>query len=154
MIPKRVTLHCSVSPNGKRYPIEEIKRFHVEQRGWTDVGYHMVFQPDGEVEAGRPLNKIGAHVEGANDGNLGFCLIGTDKFTMRQFDSLRYKLDSVRMIYDIPPWEIWAHCQFESAVRQGKTCPNIPINVVLSWYIGNYHKALFPYLLPDHGEGF
>lgn len=152
MIPKRITIHCSASKNGERYPASEIKRFHVEQKGWTDIGYHLVCQPDGEVETGRALNKIGAHVEGANEDNIGICLIGSDKFTLRQFDSLRYKIDSIRMLYDIPVWEIWTHAQFSSAVRQGKTCPNIPINVILAWYIGNYNKALLPYLLPNSWE--
>lgn len=149
MIPKRITLHCSASKNGERYPASEIKKFHMEQNGWTDIGYHMIIQCDGEVENGRSLTRVGAHVEGANENNVGICLIGTDKFSIRQFDSLRYKIDSLRMIYDIPVWEIWTHCQFPSAIRQGKTCPNIPINVILAWYIGNHNKALLPYLLPN-----
>ena len=146
MTPYRVTIHCSATNNGERLDISVIDQWH-RDRGWTGVGYHMVIQPDGEVQNGRPLNVQGAHVEGENKGNIGICLIGTSKFKSRQIDSLRSRLDSVLMMYSIKPWEIWAHNQFQSAIKQGKVCPGIPINSILAWYIGHHEKALEPYMI-------
>lgn len=145
--PKRITLHCAASTNGVCLPASVIRRQHIEERGWSDIGYHMVIQPDGEVERGRGLNEKGAHVSGENEGNIGICLVGNDRFGRNQFDALRYQLDGITQIYDIPHWEIRCHHQFQSAIRQGKTCPNLDINRIMAWYIGHREDAIKIYLL-------
>lgn len=149
MKPRRITVHCSASQNGQRVDIDTIDKWH-RQRGFASVGYHFVIQPDGEVQRGRALNEQGAHVEGDNEGNVGICLIGTDKFTFKQLDSLRYYIDGVRQIHDIPAHEIYTHAQFASAIKQGKTCPGFTINRLLAWYLCNDRDALKPHLLEPH----
>jgi N-acetylmuramoyl-L-alanine amidase len=144
--PRRITVHCTATKNGVAVPAAEIDRWH-KAKGWTKIGYHLVIQPDGEAEAGRGLNEQGAHVEGANKDNVGIVMAGTDKFTRRQFDVLRYQIDGITQLYSIPTWEIYCHNQFTSAQKQGKICPGFSANVLLAWYIGHYEKALAPYLL-------
>lgn len=56
--------------------VAEIRRWHVQERGWRDIGYHWVIDRDGVVAAGRPETEIGAHVEGHNRGTIGICLLG------------------------------------------------------------------------------
>ena len=56
--------------------VAEIRRWHVEQRGWRDIGYHWVIDRDGAVAPGRAETEIGAHVEGHNAGTIGICLLG------------------------------------------------------------------------------
>lgn len=56
--------------------VAEIRRWHVEKRGWRDIGYHWVVDRDGAVAPGRPETAIGAHVEGHNRGTIGICLLG------------------------------------------------------------------------------
>ncbi len=56
--------------------VAEIRRWHVQQRGWRDIGYHWVIDRDGAVAPGRAETEIGAHVEGHNRGTIGICLIG------------------------------------------------------------------------------
>lgn len=56
--------------------VAEIRRGHVEQRGWRDIGYHWVIDRDGAVAHGRRETEIGAHVESHNRGTLGICLLG------------------------------------------------------------------------------
>lgn len=147
-VPNKITVHCAASPNGKKVPIENIRYDHIHNRGFEDIGYHVVIQPDGQVDLGRPFNFVGAHVEGHNVGNLGIMLIGTDKFTRAQFDALRRTIDGILMTYSIRKSEIYCHNQFDTAQKQGKTCPNIPINVLLCWYheiVGE--QAIAPYVL-------
>ncbi len=154
MKPTRITIHCSDSPNAKRCDIKEIDAWH-KARGFDregdneldSIGYHLVIQPDGEPQWGRGLNETGAHVQGDNKDNVGICLVGTDKFTIEQFIALRSKLDSICMVYEIPKWQVWCHHQFPSAIKQGKTCPNIPINPILGWYLTGDHRAIQPYLV-------
>lgn len=144
--PNKITIHCSASKNGVKWDISEIRKEHLS-RGFSDVGYHVVIQPDGEMQPGRPLNQPGAHVEGHNTNNLGICLIGTDKFTGAQFKALESVLDVYFMNYPIESWELWGHYLFDTAIKQGKTCPNIPIQVIMSWYHLKEDKAIAPYLL-------
>lgn len=153
MIPSRITVHCSVTPDSQRFDIARLRHIHMSPpRNWKDVGYHMVIQPDGEVQRGRPLNALGAHVQGENAGNIGICLIGTKRFTQAQFEALRYQLDSLFMTYfkSINPTELYCHYQFKSAQAQGKTCPNIPINNLLRWYWCQDKAAIAPYLYKPH----
>ncbi len=56
--------------------VAEIRRWHVQERGWRDIGYHWVIDRDGAVAPGRPETEIGAHVEGHNRGTIGICLLG------------------------------------------------------------------------------
>lgn len=146
MTPTRVILHCSVTPNGKRVDISEITKWH-QARGFKTVGYHMALQPDGEVQRGRSLKEVGAHCEGENHDSIGICLIGTDRFTRAQFKALRYQLESLRVTYSIHDWAVYGHYQFQSAIKQGKTCPNIEINRLLYWYLCNDDAAITPYLV-------
>jgi N-acetyl-anhydromuramyl-L-alanine amidase AmpD len=56
--------------------VAEIRRWHVQERGWRDIGYHWVIDRDGAVAPGRRETEIGAHVEGHNRGTIGVCLLG------------------------------------------------------------------------------
>lgn len=146
MKPYRVTVHCSVTPNGRRTDIREITRDHIK-RGFKTVGYHAVIQPDGEIQHGRGLNEEGAHVQGDNLGNIGICLIGDSLFTWAQFDALRRYLDDLHRTYDIQPWEIYCHYEFDSAKKQGKSCPNLRIGNLMTWYLSHYKGAIHKYIL-------
>jgi hypothetical protein len=52
-----------------------IQRWHLD-RGWATIGYHFVVSPSGRVFAGRPVDRLGAHVLGHNAGTVGICLMG------------------------------------------------------------------------------
>lgn len=132
-VPKMITIHCADSPNGKEYEIERMRKDHL-LRGFRDIAYHKIIQPDGQVDDGRPLNVVGAHVLSHNFGNLGICLVGNDQFTRAQWDALRRTLDGIFLTYSIPKNALFAHCQFDTAIKEGKSCPNVPINDILVWY--------------------
>jgi len=77
-----IVIHCAAVPadwragqsvEAKR---DEIRRWHVDQRGWRDIGYHAVIDRDGSIAWGRPVEQAGAHVAGRNSNTLGVCLIG------------------------------------------------------------------------------
>ncbi|GEM_PF-1396088 len=53
-----------------------IQDFHQNGRGWKDIGYHFLVDRAGNIYQGRPETVIGAHVGGANTGNIGVCLLG------------------------------------------------------------------------------
>lgn len=77
----RIIIHCSATPEGKPFTIDDIRRWHTLPvgrggRGWKDIGYHYVIHLDGSVHAGRPETMIGAHCIGQNSRSLGICYIG------------------------------------------------------------------------------
>ena len=66
--------------------VAEVRRWHIQDRGWSDIGYHFLIDRDGTVVAGRPLQTVGAHTQGHNTGTIGISLFGghgssaTDEF--------------------------------------------------------------------------
>lgn len=65
-------IHCAATPPGMDIGADELRRWHVEGNGWSDIGYHYVIRRNGAVEFGRDRDndgdiweEIGAH--GADD---------------------------------------------------------------------------------------
>jgi N-acetylmuramoyl-L-alanine amidase len=97
-----IIVHCSATPNGKDFRAKDIDNMH-RNRGFNrrshnvsaynssikHVGYHYVICLDGVIEAGRGVEEIGAHVKGSNTNSIGICMVGLDKYTKAQWDSLR-----------------------------------------------------------------
>lgn len=86
----RITLHHSDGKYPATYEesLEEVRfiqRYHMDGRGWSDIGYHFLVDPLGNVFSGRAWSPspaspdvpvLGAHTSGNNEGNLGIVLLG------------------------------------------------------------------------------
>lgn len=133
----RITIHCTATPNGEARSVQSIRGYHTAKppngRGWLDIGYHFLIGIDGTVAAGRPADSQGAGVEGENEDNLHVALVGTDQFTIAQFRGLRGLVTALINRYNIEPWRVYTHNQFESAWRQMKCCPGIKPSDLLYW---------------------
>ena len=77
-----IIIHCTAT-NSSWYEdrsvedvVKEITRWHVEERGWSDCGYHAIIHRDGEVGMARPIERTGAHCRGNNKGTIGVSLVG------------------------------------------------------------------------------
>ena len=127
-------IHCSATPEGKDYTVEDIRKWH-KQQGWSDIGYHYVVYRDGTVVNGRDVDLVGAHCNkgGHNQHSIGVCYIGgiankagvprhlqkaKDTRTDRQKMALLSLLFDLKKLY--PKAEIWGHHDFDS----GKDCPS------------------------------
>lgn len=117
-------VHCSDTPDNEDIGAIQIHKMHLGF-GWDGIGYHKVIRRDGTVENGRPEFWIGAHVKGYNKISLGVCLIGRNKFTKNQFDSLEFTLKNWKKKY--PSAHIMGHCE---TTNTNKTCPNF---IVSKW---------------------
>lgn len=107
-----IVIHCSATPNGEWRTAEDIDAMHAA-RGFLrnpaligynapdlkHIGYHYVIYTSGGVIAGRGLEEIGAHVKGHNARSVGICVIGTDKFSIAQWESLRGCVNATRKRY-------------------------------------------------------
>ena len=144
--PRIVTIHCSDTPNGLEISLDHLKKDHIA-RGFDGIGYHAVIQPDGTLYQTRPLNQKGMHVAGHNSDNAGICLAGTNQFTMEQFNKLWSYLDTLRLAFSLKAYNIFSHYEFDSARKQGKTCPNIRSADIVHWYMTMNTEAIEKYIL-------
>jgi len=72
----RIILHCAATKPSMDIGRDEIKKWHVDGNGWSDIGYHYVIRRNGKVETGRNLEIAGAHVAGHNSDSIGICMVG------------------------------------------------------------------------------
>ncbi|XP_060535916.1 peptidoglycan-recognition protein LC-like [Cylas formicarius] len=57
--------------------VRTIQMFHIESRGWWDIGYNFLVGGDGAAYEGRGWTSEGAHTLGYNSKSLGIAFIGT-----------------------------------------------------------------------------
>lgn len=121
-----IIVHCTATPEGKPVTVKQIREWHVNGRGWKDIGYHYVVYLDGSVHNGRPVSMVGAHCEGHNARSIGVCYVGgcdkdgkTPKDTRRpiQKTALRQLLKRLKMTYANA--KIYSHRDFAQ-----KACPS------------------------------
>ena len=129
-----IVIHCSASANGDaRVTRDVIDKWHRE-KGWSEIGYHYVIEIDGFINSGRELERIGAHVAGSNAKTVGICMIGTDKFSVKQWNSLNAMVRELREKY--PEASVMGHRDY-SPDKDGdgvvepweflKTCPGFSV---------------------------
>jgi N-acetylmuramoyl-L-alanine amidase len=122
----KIIVHCSATREGENFDVAEIRKWHVEGRGWSDIGYHFYIDLYGEIHKGRDIAKIGAHCKGHNRNSIGICYCGgveadgkTPKDTRLdcQKEALTAVLRTLKAMY--PNAVIHSHNDFAN-----KACPS------------------------------
>ena len=111
--------------------INEVRRWHVQDRGWSDIGYHYLIGRDGGMDVGRPIEKVGAHVKGHNTGTIGISLFGgagaaaddnfADHFTEAQSGALQSLILHLQKEYG-PGLKLSGHNEYAA-----KGCPGFRV---------------------------
>lgn len=131
-----IAVHCTATrpewwaSRTTNQKVNEIRRWHVEDRGWSDIGYHFLIDRDGTVATGRPMERDGAHIKGWNAGTIGISLFGghgssendafSDNFTPEQDKALRGLLSELTAKYGNVP--IIGHNE-----KAAKACPGFNV---------------------------
>jgi hypothetical protein len=68
----------SMSPAAR---LRQIQAYHMDVKGWCDIGYHFLVSRDGRLWEGRKDTLLGAHAGGNNSGNLGISVMGSHDTT-------------------------------------------------------------------------
>ena len=119
-----IIVHCSATPEGKDYTVDDITRWH-KQRGFATIGYHYVVYRDGSIHDGRDVDVAGAHCTGHNSHSIGVCYVGgcasdgktpKDTRTEAQKASMLCLLIDLKKLY--PGAKIHGHRDFAE-----KACP-------------------------------
>ena len=84
-----IVVHCSATRADRSFPVEALRRCHVQERGFADIGYHFYITRDGVTHVCRPIDHIGAHARCFNDHSIGASKMhtGTISFASRIFIS-------------------------------------------------------------------
>lgn len=126
----RIIVHHTASPSTTT--VDEIRRWHTAPapagRGWSDIGYHLVVRegPGGIwlVEAGRPVDRPGAHDEGQNADSIGVVLAGDytrSKVPPAAWEVLIGVVVGLSRQYGLDASDVEGHCEHESG--RGTACP-------------------------------
>lgn len=128
----KIIIHCSATPEGKNFTVEDIRRWHRE-RGFNDIGYHYVIYLDGSIHKGRDESLVGAHCVGQNQTSIGICYIGgvatdgktaKDTRTEAQKQAIRKLVKELQAKY--PNVTVHGHNEFAS-----KACPSFNVKTEL-----------------------
>ena len=121
-----IIIHCSATREDQDIPVETIRKWHMEGRGWSDIGYHFYIDIHGEIKKGRDIAKIGAHCKGHNRNSIGICYCGgveadgktpKDTRTSEQRKALVAVIRTLKAMY--PEAIVYSHNEFAN-----KACPS------------------------------
>lgn len=125
---ERIIIHCTATREGQDWSVEQIRKMHIQQNGWADIGYHYLIYRDGSVHTGRPVEKAGAHTAGYNATSIGVCYVGgcdknlkpKDTRTPEQKKALISLIRELKSKY--PNATIHGHREFAA-----KACPSFDV---------------------------
>lgn len=131
-----IIIHCSDTFDYMDIGAEEIRKWHVEENGWSDIAYHFIVKRDGTIDMGRDIDgdgdifeEIGAHTYGYNKNSIGICMVGgkgpggfpEDNFTDVQYRTLVELTRYIKTSYTNAT--VHGHNEYSSV----KTCPNFNV---------------------------
>lgn len=124
----KIVVHCTATPEGKPFFAKDIDAWH-RAKGWRCIGYHFVVLLDGTIEKGRPVEQVGAHVEGHNATTIGVVYVGgvdakgnpKDTRTPAQKATLR------KLVRDLEAQYSCGSCGHRDFPKVAKACPSFDV---------------------------
>lgn len=96
---ERVFIHCSASDYDHHDDVSVIRKWHIEENGWSDVGYHFFITRSGKIQFGRDIERTPSSQKGHNVSTISICLHGKENYTEEQFESLRKLCFMINLVY-------------------------------------------------------
>ena len=128
---KFIVIHCADTKSSMNVSVGDLRKWHVEERGWSDIGYHHFIKFDGSKHLCRDEKYQGAHCKTVNDKSIAICIEGgyegINNFTDKQKISLMELIKAKKAIYKNAA--VVGHSHFDD-----KACPSFD---VVEWYEGN-----------------
>lgn len=132
MKPTRITIHHTATESGPGDGVvEQIRRYHTEERGWPDIAYHVLIAEDGAVYFGRPFHQVpDSHSDFDFTGHLFVALLGNfeeDWPSAIQEDELYAVVGLLARAYNIPAENIKGHRDYAGTLCPGRyLCELLP----------------------------
>lgn len=98
----KVYLHCSASNNPDWDDVEKIREYHIEERGFSDCGYHYYMPTSGIIQIGRDIERTPAGQRGHNTGSIAISAHGlyVQDFTKAQLQITKEFCAAINAAYD------------------------------------------------------
>lgn len=133
----KIIIHCTATPEDREVTVEDLYKWHVKERGWSDIGYHFFIDISGEVHECRPIERTGAHTKGHNWDSIGIAYAGgldknlnpKDTRTDDQKETLEDLLCQIKGVYHNAI--VYGHRDFST-----KSCPSFDAKTEYN-YISN-----------------
>ncbi|XP_022121529.1 uncharacterized protein LOC110997597 isoform X2 [Pieris rapae] len=128
--------------------VRSIQTFHIESRGWFDIGYNFLVGGDGSVYYGRGWDYIGSHTLYYNKYSIGIAFIGTFNTIVpskRQVEACQRLIKlGVKLGKIAKDYKLLAHRQLMSTLSPGDTV----FNIIKTWphFVSNFTSVneIFP----------
>jgi hypothetical protein len=75
---RRTKFIVHYSGASKHQTVRAIQNFHMDSRGWSDVGYNFLADYHGNLYIGRGWTALGTHTVGHNTSGIAVCFIGVN----------------------------------------------------------------------------
>lgn len=136
MTPLKIILHHSATKDGLTVSWNAIRRYHMGECAWSDIGYHfgVELMPDHgyapgsyEVIMGRMPDVQGAHTSGHNEDSLGICFVGCFDESPPPTSQLLRGVELCAWlchVHNLLPRDIYGHRDFAK-----KTCPGLAFDL-------------------------
>ncbi|XP_064610138.1 peptidoglycan recognition protein 1-like [Liolophura sinensis] len=125
--------HCNTMDQCAQ-EVKTIQNFHMDERGWGDVGYSFLIGEDGSVFEGRGWARVGAHTHSYNTVAFGVALLGNFMYRRPKpaaLTALQNLLKcGVHMGHISATFRLFGHRD----TRQGTLCPgDILYSIIRQW---------------------
>lgn len=140
---KGIVVHHSADHDDPWVDATDYERWHVEGRGWLDIGYHWVVEEVNDhyyAIQGRPATMQGAHSPGQNSTHLGVCFAGNFETTLMKPEQLivgAELISSLCVMNDVEPSHISRHCDHRDTACPGALFPFDDLLRMVIGMIGN-----------------
>ena len=130
----KIIVHCTATKRDHNVTTDDLRKWHVDENGWSDIGYHFFIDLEGCVHECRPIEKTGAHTFGHNYDSIGIAYAGGlgsdnawhDTRNDQQKQTLEELLCSLKLSYYNA--KIYGHNYFSS-----KACPSFDAREEYEW---------------------
>ena len=122
---KKIIVHCTATPEDREVTVQDLYDWHVKERGWSDIGYHLFIDLAGEIHECRPIEKTGAHTKGHNWDSIGIAYAGgmtkdmSEPKDTRTEDQKESLADLLCWLHDAYGGTVYGHRNFSN-----KACPS------------------------------
>lgn len=124
--------------------LQSVYNYHVHDRGWSDIGYHLVIGPDSTLWLARPMEMAGAHTAGQNEHSIGIAYAAdfdTEDPAENGYDAGIMACAMILKRFKLDPEDVYFHRDFAQ-----KSCPGTKMDRE------SYREDLKDALKPDESS--
>lgn len=103
--------------------LDKVRKSHVNNNGWSDIGYHYIVDRAGRVWEGRPARYQGAHVGRNNENNVGVMTLGNfddQSPTQQQLNALFDTVKRLKQQHNLRTDSIKSHQEIRPTACPGR----------------------------------